>query len=72
MKIIYQEKQRRTDFIKNLKPTDVCYINNHLYMVVRHFVPHTVEVLQLSTGICDYCEDNKAVEPVEAVLALYE
>lgn len=69
MKIVYQEKQKRSDFIKNLKPTDVCYINNQLYMVVRHFVPHTVEVLQLGTGICDYCEDNKSVEPVEAVFS---
>lgn len=34
MKIIHQEKERRSDFIKNLKPGDVCYINSALYMVI--------------------------------------
>ena len=71
MKIVHQEKQKRSEFIGNLKPADVCYINNKLYMVVRRFVPHTVEVLQLSTGICDYCEDNKSVEPVDTTLIIH-
>lgn len=30
MNIVYQEKENRSDFIRNLKPTDVCYINNQL------------------------------------------
>lgn len=72
MKIVHQEKEKRSDFIRNLKPTDVCYINGQLCMIVRHFVPHTVEVLQLSTGICDYCEDSQSVEPVDTALVIYE
>lgn len=72
MKIVHQEKQKRTEFIRNLKPTDVCYINDQLYMIVRFFVPHTVEVLQLSTGICDYCEDDRPVEPADTTLVVHE
>ena len=72
MEIIHQEKQKRSDFIRNLKPTDVCYINNSLYMVVRPVVPHKMEVLQLRTGMCDYCDGNMSVEPVEAALMVRE
>ena len=71
MEIIHQEKQKRSDFIRNLKPTDVCYINNSLYMVVRPVVPHKTEVLQLRTGMCDYCDDNMSVEPVDTTLIIH-
>ena len=72
MKIVHKEKQKRTELIRNLKPTDVCYINDQLYMIVRFLSPHTVEVLQLCTGICDYCEDNRQVEPADTALVVYE
>lgn len=72
MKIIHQEKQKSSDLIRNLKPTDVCYINNSLYMVVKLVVPHKMEVLQLSTGMCDYCYDNTSVVPVDATLVIHE
>lgn len=72
MKVVHQEKEKRSDFIRNLKPTDVCFINDQLYMIVRHFVPHTVEVLQLSTGICEYFQDSQSVEPVDTTLVIYE
>lgn len=72
MKIVHQEKEKRSEFLRNLKPTDVCYINDQLYMVVRFFVPHTVEVLQLSTGICDYYEDDRSVEPADTTLVVHE
>lgn len=72
MEIIYQGMQKSSDFIRNLKPTDVCYINNSLYMVVRPVVPHKMEVLQLRTGMCDYCDDSMSVEPVDTTLVIKE
>lgn len=72
MKIIHQEKQKRSDFIRNLKPTDVCYIGNSLYMVIRPIAPNKFEVLQLCTKICDYCYDNTSVEPVDTTLVIHE
>jgi hypothetical protein len=72
MKIVYQEKERRSDFIRNLKPTDVCYINNTLYMIVRRVIPNKMEVIQLCTGICEYLDDSISVEPVDTAVVLYD
>lgn len=72
MEIIYQQRQKRSDFLRNLKATDVCYINDSLYMVVRHFVPNKVEVIQLRTGMSEYYDDNVSVEPIDATLVIHE
>ena len=71
MEIIHQEKKEMA-CIGALKPTDVAYINDQLYMYIRHFSPDKVEVLQLVTGVCDYISDRTEVEPVEAVLIVRE
>lgn len=41
-------------------------------MVVRHFVPNKVEVIQLRTGMSEYCDDNVSVEPIDATLVIHE
>ena len=59
MNIVYQEKENRSDFIRNLKPTDVCYINNQLYMVVMpadRF--YNSMVVNLETGKVKYFNCN--------------
>lgn len=72
MEIIHQQRQKRSDFLRNLKATDVCYINGSLYMAVRHVVPNKVEVIQLRTGMAEYCDDNVSVEPIDATLVIHE
>lgn len=71
MYIVYQEKENRSDFIRNLKPTDVCYINNQLHMVVmpadRHY---NSMVVNLETGKVKYFNCNIIVQLAACIIAV--
>lgn len=72
MEIIHQEKKEMA-CIGALKPTDVAYINDQLYMYIRRIsTTDKVEVLQLVTGVCEYISDRTDCEPVEAALMVRE
>lgn len=71
MNIVYQEKENRSDFIRNLKPTDVCYINNQLYMVVMPADKYyNSMVVNLETGKVKYFNCNIIVQLAACIIAL--
>lgn len=70
MQISYQEKEKNLVPLGTLVPTDVCYINEVLYMVIRADSFDNVHVIKLGTGETDILNDRTAVEPVEALLVV--
>ena len=70
MQISYQEKEKNLVPLGTLVPTDVCYINGVLYMVIRADSFDNVHVIKLGTGETDAFNDRTAVEPVEALLVV--
>lgn len=73
MKIIHKEKERHSDFIKNLKPGDFCYINSALYMVIMPSDRYwNSMVIKLETGKVQYFNHNISVEPVDCAMIVIE
>lgn len=70
MQISYQEKEKNLVPLGTLVPTDVCYINEVLYMVIRADSFDNVHVIKLETGETNILNDSTAVEPVEALLVV--
>lgn len=70
MQISYQEKEKNLIPLGTLVPTDVCYINDVLYMVIRADSFDNVHVIKLGTGETDILNDKTVVEPVEALLVV--
>ena len=68
MQISYQEKENNLVPLGTLVPTDVCYINDVLYMVIRADSFDNVHVIKLGTGEMDIFNDRTLAEPVEAAL----
>lgn len=70
MQISYQEKEKNMVSLGTLVPTDVCYINEVLYMVIRTDSFDNVHVIKLGTGEMDIFNDRTLVEPLEALLVV--
>lgn len=70
MQISYQEKEKNMVPLGTLVPTDVCYINEVLYMVIRTDSFDNVHVIKLETGEMDIFNDRTLVEPLEALLVV--
>lgn len=71
MNIVYREKENRSDFIRNLKPTDVCYINNQLYMVVMPSDKYyNSMVVNLETGKVKYFNCHIIVQLASCIIAV--
>ena len=83
MEVIHTEKQAITDILRNLKPTECCYITNEsgrkeLYLVVYH-QDEKIKVenectwcLSPNTGVYKSFSQRTVVEPVEAALVVRE
>lgn len=70
MQISYQEKEKNLVALGTLHPTDVCYIHDVLYMVIRSDSFDNIHVIKLGTGETDAFNDRTTVEPVEALLVV--
>ena len=68
MQISYQEKEKNLVPLGTLVPTDVCYINDVLYMVIWADSFDNVHVIKPGTGEMDIFNDRTLAEPVEAAL----
>lgn len=70
MEITYQEKEKNLVALGTLHPTDVCFIQDVLYMVIRSDSFDNIHVIKLGTGETDCFNDRTPAEPVEAILVV--
>lgn len=70
MQISYQEKEKNLVALGTLHPTDVCFIHDVIYMVIRSDSFDNIHVIKLGTGETDCFNDRTLVEPVEAILVV--
>lgn len=71
MKIVQQEKEKHYEILGTLKPTDVCWIHDMLYMVIRPADEFdNVMVITLGTGEIDYFNDRTDVELADCFMVV--
>ena len=71
MKIVQQEKEKHYESLGALKPTDICWINSVLYMVISAPDEYdNVRVIKLGTGELSYLNDRTSVELADCFLVV--
>lgn len=71
MKIVQQEKEKHYEALGTLKPTDVCWINSVLYMVISAPDEYdNIRVIKLGTGELGYLNDRTSVELADCFLVV--
>ena len=71
MKIVQQEKEKNYEALGALKPTDICWINSVLYMVISAPDEYdNVRVIKLGTGELGYLNDRTNVELADCCLVV--
>lgn len=71
MKIVQQEKEKHYESLGALKPTDICWINSVLYMVINAADEYdNVKVIKLGTGELSYLNDRTSVELADCFLVV--
>lgn len=71
MKIVQQEKEKHYEALGALKPTDVCWINSVLYMVISAPDEYdNIRVIKLDTGELGYLNDRTNVELADCFLVV--
>ena len=71
MKIVQQEKEKHYEALGALKPTDICWINSVLCMVISVTDEYdNVRVIKLGTGELGYLNDRTSVELADCFLVV--
>ena len=71
MKIVQQEKEKHYEILGTLKPTDVCWINSVLYMVISAPDEYdNIRVIKLDTGELVCLNDRTSVELADCFLVV--
>lgn len=70
MKIVQQEKEKCYEILGTLKPTDICWIDSVLYMVISATDEHNIRVIKLGTGELGYFSDITSVELADCFLVV--
>ena len=70
MKIIQREKEHSITLLGSLSPTDVCWIDGILYMVIKPSTPSSVMVFKLRSGEVNYFANDLHVEPADCALVV--
>ena len=71
MKIVQQEKEKNYEALGALKPTDICWINCVLYMVISAPDEYeNVRLIKLGTGEIGYLNGRTSVELADCFLVV--
>lgn len=71
MKIVQKEKEKHYEILGTLKPTDVCWIDSVLYMVISAPDEYdNIRVIKLGTGELGYLNDRTSVELADCFLVV--
>lgn len=72
MKIVQQDKEKHYEALGTLKPTDICWINSVLCMVISAPADEydNIRVIKLGTGEIDYFNDRTSVELADCFLVV--
>lgn len=71
MKIVQQEKEKHYEILGTLKPTDICWINSVLYMVISAPDEYdNVIAIKLGTGELCYLSDRTSVELADCFMVV--